>query len=196
MKELVKDWIQFCEEKKSFNTGYFYSLFMDNLSQDELVYIYNFFPNSERLILKLKKYMLQDFNISINPEVKIELLEIMIRLDFEDRKKVFEEMNKISFYDKIAFKYIEDSKEIINLQYNDVLSQEFHDYINYKTILEDDKTDALYEALYGLTTDFDYRLYLFEPLLKVDYTGENLFQFKRLGGVYTIQDNTVLYSYK
>ena len=82
------------------------------------------------------------------------------------------------------------------MAHDDIFSQEFYNYTDFQTIHNDDKTYALYDALYGITSDFDYRLYLFEPLLTINYSGENLFLFKKLGGDFVIKDNTVLYSYR
>lgn len=195
-EEQIKDWELFCKEEKSFNDGHFYSLLMETTFED-LEKIYRFFPNSEKLILKAKNYFLNR-GLEKNDQRKTpEQLGILIKLDFEEKKPIFHAHDEFqNLLRKWEFVYVENKNEVAEMIGNDELSQEFFDIVfSYKL----NSADALYaidDALYGLTTDFDYRLYLFEPLTKLNYTGEYMFQFKNLGGIYAIKDGIVYYSFK
>lgn len=194
--EQIQNWERFCRQEESFGDGYFYSLLMESQKED-LEEIFKHLPNSEKLVLKTRNYQLsREGNyrqVSINPEQ----MEILIKLDFEEKKPIFEAHNEFSeLLKKWSFVYIQEYDKVIDLIGDDVLSQEFFDCIfNYK-INSDDPIYVIDDALYGLTTDFDYRLYIFEALTTLKYTGEYMFQFKNLGGVYAISDNTVYFSYK
>ncbi len=196
-QQLIKDWILFCQGNRNFEKGHFYSLLMDELSEDEIDIIYEPFINKKKLKLKLKKYLYSlESSINITSKKK-NLLEVLIKLDFQERLSIFKEIAEFSqFRSNMKFEYVEEFNVVENLAFDDVLSQMFFNYTDFQIIEENDKVDALYDALYGLVADFDYRLYLFEPLLSVNYTGEYLFQFKKMGGVYAIKDETVMYSFR
>jgi len=195
-EEQVRDWELFCKGEKSFDDGHFYSLLMET-SNDDLERIFQFFPNSERILLKTKNYLLKRHIQSDNSDRSPEQFDVLIKLDFEEKKPIFRDHNEFSgLLNKWKFVYVENYDEVVEMIGDDELTQEFFDSIfSYKL----NSSDAIYvidDALYGLTTDFDYRLYLFEPLTSLDYTGEYMFQFKNLGGVYALKDDVVYYSYK
>ncbi len=58
------------------------------------------------------------------------------------------------------------------------------------------KRYIFFNSFYGNTFDFNLQIFLFVPIVKTDYTAENLFNFKRLGGIYAISDNKIYYSFK
>ncbi|TPN89235.1 hypothetical protein [Aquimarina algicola] len=184
-------WDLFCKEEKSFSDGYFYSLFME-ITFNDLYYIYKHFPNSDKLILKTKKYLIYQ-DLKFEKKITPALLEVLIKLDFEEKKTLFQAHNEFDYLlKKWTFIYEKDFVKVAEMIEDDELSQEF---FNYK-ISDKEAMYALDDALYGLTNDFDYRLYLFEPLTKLNYSGEYMFQFKSFGGIYAISDNIVYYSYK
>lgn len=82
------------------------------------------------------------------------------------------------------------------LIWDDIWSQRFLDFMVDNVIIEDEKTYIIYNSFYGITFDFNLQIFLFIPLVKTNYTAEHLFNFKRLGGIYTISDNKVYYSFK
>lgn len=196
MRQIVNDWISFCEGIKSFEDDYFYTLFMDDVVIKEIEVIYRYFPNSEKLVDRMKKYLFAEIPPT-NEIEKEQILEKLIKLDFEERKSILEHLPIFSnFNSNPKFIFTRNVEEVYNLASNDIWIQGFYDFLRNQLLIEDDKTWELKSALYGKTYDFDYQLYLFQPLLKTDYSFEHLFEFKRLGGVYAITANGVYYSFK
>jgi hypothetical protein len=192
----LQDWKLLCNEGKPYERGYFYTLFME-ITFDDIENIYRYAPNSEKLILKMKNYFLQK-EIKFNKgDITPELLEVLIKLDFEEKKELFLAHNEFNeLLQKWEFVYIKNYDEVVDMIGDDELSQYFFDYVSDYKINKDKMVYIIYDSLYGLTTDFDFQLYLFEPLLKLKYTGEYMFQFRNLGGIYAITDNVVYYSFK
>lgn len=80
------------------------------------------------------------------------------------KKELFLKMvTSILYFLNINFVFTSDLESVLTMALDDVWSQEFYDYVNFQTIIDDAKTYALYDALYGITYDFDVRLFLFEP---------------------------------
>jgi len=197
MNQMINEWSDFCEGRAVFEDCYFYTLFMENISSEEIRSIYKYFPNSEQLIEKMENFLFGAKPNIENFETKKNELERLIKLDFEDRKPILQQLDVFSkFNSNPTFQFTFDIESISTLILDDVWSQSFHDFLRTQKVISDKKVYELYNALYGITYDFDYQLFLFEPLLKTNYTVESLFQFKRLGGLYVISDNIVYYSFK
>lgn len=197
MNLLIDDWSSFCENKVIFEDNYFFTLFMENITISEVKEVYKYFPNSKELIERMEKFLfeekpkIEDFNLKKNE------LEKLIKLDFEERKPILENIEIFTNYvSNINFVYTVDFELIATLILDDIWSQSFHDFMRTQKLITDKKVYELNNALYGITYDFDYQLYLFQPLLKTNYSMEYLFQFKKLGGVYAITANGVYYSFK
>jgi hypothetical protein len=197
MNQLLSEWTAFCKDNTVFEDSHFYTLFMEDITSEEIKEIYKYFPNSERLIERMERFLFET-----NPQIedlelkKIEL-EKLIKLDFEERKPILEKIDLFtSFIYSPNFIFTSDFELISTLVLDDVWSQSFHDFMRMQKLITDKKVYELNNALYGITYDFDYQLYLFEPLLKTNYSVKYLFEFKRLGGVYAITENGVYYSFK
>ena len=197
MNLLIDDWSSFCENKAVFEDNYFFTLFMENVTFTEIKEIYKYFPNSEELIKRMVKFLFEEKPKIIDFNLKKNELEKLIKLDFEERKPILENIKIFTNYvSNINFVYLEDFESITTLILDDVWSQSFHDFMRTQKLITDKKVYELNNALYGITYDFDYQLYLFKPLLKTNYTVKNLFKFKQLGGVYAIKDNCVYFSFE
>ncbi len=196
MNQIVNDWLKYCEGSEAFEDDYFYTLFMDEISVEEIEAIYKTFPNSEKLIKRMKQYLFGK-NPKVNDSDKVFMLENLIKLDFEERMPILELLPNFSTL-KTNLKFIyEENVEVVNkLVLNDVWIQDFHDFMIRQMIIEDKKAFELYNALYGKTFDFDYQQYLFQPLFNTEYKMEYLFQFKKLGGVYAITESALYFSTK
>ncbi|AEA42345.1 hypothetical protein [Fluviicola taffensis] len=194
MKQIVNDWDSFCKGNNAFEDSYFYTLFMEGVSVEEIEAIYNSFPNSAKLVERMKRYLFTETsNFSID-ETRNQL-DKLIRLDFEDRKSVLGILPNFSHFNKNPkFTYTDDLKMVSNLILDDIWVQDFHDYMRMQKIITDKKVYELNNALYGLTYDFDYQLFLFQPLLNTPYTADYLFQFKKIGGIYAITKEEVFYT--
>lgn len=199
MRQIVIDWKNFCNGIETFKVDYFYTLFItdlvDETTIEEIEVIYETFPNSEKLVSRMKKYLF-DESPNVNEFEKVIILEKLIKHDFYERMPILEQIHSFSkFNSNPKFSYIEDVENLPNIVVEDTLIQDFHDYMRDQIIIDDDKVWELISSLYGLTYDFDYQLFLFQPLLKTNYTMEYLYQFKKLGGVYAITANSIYYSF-
>lgn len=196
MNQLIREWATFCENNTVFEDNHFYSLFMENISTKEINEVYKHFPNSDELIVRMKKFLFDEKPKIEDIETKMNELEKLIMLDFKEREPILKNLDIFStFNDNPNFIFTSNFESFNKLILDDVWSQSFQDYIRTQKIITDKKVFELFNALYSITYDFDYQLYLFAPLLKTKYSMEYLFEFKRLGGVYVITDNGVLYSF-
>ncbi|MDI9873198.1 hypothetical protein [Flectobacillus rivi] len=194
MKELIKDWDSFCKGYEEFEDGYFYTLFMEGISIEEIELIYKPFPNSDKLVERMKRYLFTKTS-SIHDNEKRNNLDKLIKLDFEERKPILELLPNFSQFNKNPkFTYIADKELVLSLMLDDIWIQDFHDYMFRQTIISNQREYELNNALYGLTYDFDYQLFLFQPLLNTTYTADYLFQFKKSGGIYAITIDGVFYT--
>ncbi len=200
MRQIVNDWKNFCTGIETFKEDYFYTLFMEDfigeITTEEIEAIYETFPNSEKLVNRMKQYLFDE--ISIDDEIeKVQVLQKLIKLDFEERKPILEQIPSfLNFNSNPKFIYEENVEVVNNLILEDIWIQNFHDYLRNIIMIDDDKVWELKSALYGKTYDFDYQLFLFQPLLKTEYSMEHLYEFKKLGGVYAITEDSVVYSFK
>ena len=90
MRQIVLDWVDYCNGKKEFADGYFYTLFMENITIDEVKAIYETFPNSSALITKMSKFLFEP-----KPAVKSSIdniaeLDRLIKLDFSKRTLIMQ----------------------------------------------------------------------------------------------------------
>jgi hypothetical protein len=195
MKKIINDWSDFCEIGKSFEEGYFYTLFMEDITSEEIREVFKYFPNSEILIDRMEKFLFEPKPNIENFDTKKNELERLIKLDFHERKPILEKLDIFSKFNLNPIFIFNSDFESISLKVlDDVCSQSFYDFMRMQKLITDKKVCELYNALYGITYDFDYQLYLFLPLLKTNYTAEYLYQFKRLGGIYAISENGVYFS--
>lgn len=191
---MIEEWLEFSSGKNNtFEDGYFYTLFMEGVTNEEIEKIFSSFPNSQQLVERMKLYLntKPSFNYTINE------LENLINSDFQERKTILEQIPSfVNFLVNPKFVYLENEEQLTNLILDDIWTQEFHDFLRVLMINQERKTYELLNALYGLTYDFDYQMYLFKPLLKTNYEMNYLFQFKKHGGIYSISDDTVFFSIK
>ena len=57
MRQIVKDWCEFCEKGTKFEDGRFYTLFMDGPSKEEIKEIFKYFDQNIELTNRLVKYL-------------------------------------------------------------------------------------------------------------------------------------------
>ena len=197
MKDIIKEWCHFCENKKLFEDGYFYNLFLGRLEIKEIEIIYQYFNNSSELIDRMNSFVFSEVEIINDLDIKKNTLKNLIQLDFEERKPILKDLPNFDvILNNPSFTYTDDFNLVSNFILDDIWSQNFHDYLRTQKETSDKKTFELYNALYGLTTDFDYSMYLFKPLLKSNYSLNNLYRFKRLGGIYAFTEIGIFYTLK
>ena len=87
MKQIIKDWCEFCENGAKFEDGHFYTLFMDGPSPDEIKEIFKYFDQKDELTDRMVKYLYDPkLQIGEGENLKDELSKLIVK-DFEDRKK-------------------------------------------------------------------------------------------------------------
>ncbi len=197
MRQIVKDWCEFCEKGTKFEDGHFYTLFMDGPSKEEIKEIFKYFDQNIELTNRLVKYLYHPKpKIDDVENLKDELRRLIVK-DFEDRQKILSELECFKkFLANPEFEFISDLEHNKTVVWDDIWSQRFLDFMIDNVINEEEKIYIIYNSFYGITFDFNLQIFLFIPLIKTDYTAEHLFNFKSLGGIYAISDNKVYYSFK
>ena len=196
MRQIIKDWCNFCEGRNDFDESHFYTLFWDD-SEDEkltmvdLQIIFSYFLEKDKLFEILNNYL---FDTGEKIDASKEDLIFLAREDVREKAKLSEELyylfTKSVIFDE-DFQKVEASRdESEYLKFNDEVS----DVLFESWKLEDGKAYALYEALYGLTKDYKMVWYLFSPLLDVDINFDNYFKMKINNGIYSITNNKIVVS--
>ncbi len=92
MRQIIKDWCEFCENGTKFEDGHFYTLFMDGPSPDEIKEIFKYFDQNIELTDRLVKYLYHPKpQIDDVENLKDELRRLIVK-DFEDRQKILSEL--------------------------------------------------------------------------------------------------------
>ena len=185
MNKLVEGWKMFCENNASFEDGYFYTLLTENLTQEEIDIIFFTFPYQEKLKYNLKQFK----NHSSLGKNNLESLV----LDFEEKSKIIDKYQLNYSVKTLKLEKVNDENQINNYILDDVFSQMFHDFLRSKKISTDRKYFELYNAFYCISQDFDLSMYLFSPLLDLEYDLYNLFKFKINGGKYAVINDKLYY---
>ncbi len=196
MKQLIKDWTEFCENGKVFEDGHFYTLFMD-IDPNDIREVFKYFPNSDRLVNRMENFITYNPGFTGDLHEKKEKLSQLLELDWEERKPFIKDLPSFSeLVENCPIVFTPDLLLISDLILDDVWSQDYQDFLRIQKISTEKKIFVLYDALYGKASDFDYSMYLFEPLLKINYSLQSLFEFKKLGGVYAITEGGIYFSFK
>lgn len=196
MRQIIKDWCDFCEGKNDFDKSHFYTLLWDDSESEKLTsrdveIIFSYFEEKDKLIEIIDDYL---FNVEKKKVISDEDLIFLATEDVNEKAKLLKESNyklnrNIIFEEN--FNMVEESRN--NSEYL-MFYDEVSDVILDSWKLEDKKTNALYEALYGLTADYEMVWYLFSPLLNVSVTFFNYFQLKINNGIYSIINNEIVVS--
>lgn len=195
MRQIINDWIEFCENDKPFEESYFYTIFMENISKEEIEIVYRSFPNSDQLTDRMNKFLFEE-DVQIPNNEKQKILGELIQFDFLERETILKSLPAFSKFNmNHKFVYYEDRDVVNDLILDDVWIQDFHDYIFGQMSITDKKAYELLDALYGISNDFDYQLFLFLPLLKTEYSMKHLYKFRKAGGIYAITETEVVYSF-
>lgn len=193
MRQILKDWCNYCEGKEDFDKSHFYTLFWDDseeekLTENDIDIIFSYFNEKEKLIEIMRDYL---FPNKSNQKF-INNVILLIQKDIEEKIRLSEKLNFISSY-KISLSKIENVEksrnEIEFLSYFDEIS----DVVLNNWKVEDKKANALYEALYGLTYDYEMVWYLFSPLLNLNIDFKYYYELKKQGIVYSIKNKIILY---
>lgn len=198
-KRIIIDWCQFCEGKNSFDKSHFYTLFWEDISQNDLKEIFKYFPNPDRLFLFTNEYLFGKTRRVSESVINKMLIELALG-DLNEKKNLIDSNSNLSsMLNDIKVEFINDNL-FVETSRNNIPYVDFFDAISDKLmdswIIEDKKTFALYEAFYGLTKNYEMVWYLFKPLLSIDINLEYYFQFTSLGGIYSFIENKLIVSKK
>lgn len=199
MREIVNNWLEFCEADRITRRGQYNTLFMDNVSEEEVNTIFEAFENKEELSFRMNRYLndSRKGRINDNTDNKKLKMENLLKLDFQERKV---DIENVSFFNDVIFptkyEYKDNYDEVYKMVMSDEFSQEFNDYFREKKINENPKTYELYRAISYISKHYSYTQYLFKPLVEMNYTANYIYEFLMRGGVYAVIRDTVYYSFK
>ena len=198
MRSIIRNWIEYCEADHRRMRCEYETLFMDNVTDEEVQLIFSHFENSEELSNRMIRYLKDYRNGGIKNifENKKESMENLLRLDFEERKLDIEGK---SYFDDIIIptKYVfnPNFQSVKDQIMGDMFSQEFDDYFGDSKIDKRHRTYALKNAISRISTHYSYTQYLFQPLVNMNYTAIHIYEFLMRGGTYAVIDDTVYYSF-
>lgn len=196
MKDIVKDWCEFCEGAKTYDKSYFYTLFWqdqsdDKISKDELYEIFKYFPNSNELLELMTNYLFK------NDKAQDLSTSFLIQLVKNDINEKISLSNNLKYIKNYSIEFVDDYnfvKSKINSEEYYNFYDEVSDILADAWIIEDKKTFALYEAFYGLTKSYEIVWYLFSPLMSKRINYKNYIDIISSGAIYTIYNNKILVS--
>lgn len=199
-KQLI-EWINFCEGKVDFDISHFYTLFFEGdadngyRSDVELDAIFKYFRNSEDLKLRLRNTT-QTIDLEEPDDMATFLIDSTFK-DVQEKKKFIDDEELLKFLAK-PVNYIDDIESVRKSQITDWQYEEYMalvgDTISELKYSTEKKVYALFEAFYGLTTDYNMVWYLGRPLLKTTVNLDHYFDLWRFGGRYCISSDGILVS--
>ena len=200
MSEIINDWEQFCEGRKSYDKSHFYTLFWEGIILNDLETKFKYFPKSITLVERVSEYLFgKREDVLPESSVRDVLINLAVR-DIEERKSIIDSDSSLfNSIQNLEIKFTEDYESVLSLKakspdidffdaVNDVLSECW--------IIEDKKAFALYEAFYGLTKDYEMVWYLFSPLFKTNVDWSYYYRLTTLGGIYSIANKQLFISKK
>ncbi|MBW9276214.1 MAG: hypothetical protein K1563_21265 [Candidatus Thiodiazotropha sp. (ex. Lucinisca nassula)] len=208
MSSLLEEWRDFCEGREDFDVSHFYTLFHADpsvLSKDQLKEIFFYFPNSEELLSRMAnilevKFLTKGGSGSRSPDVETNDKLISLAVDDLMQKRVICDKQGnaelCAIIDRAKPIYIDDVNKVHELLQADGpniwLNEIVGDYIE-SNVPTDKKVIALFEAFYGLTTDYDLVWYVGMPLINCeDISLVNYFNLWKAGGEYVLTEDNLL----
>ncbi|TCI93042.1 hypothetical protein [Tenacibaculum sp. M341] len=199
MREIVKSWLDYCQKDDEIIRGEFDTLFMDNITDEEVRAIFKPFVSSKKLSKRMIRY-LKDYRNDGIVDTTIDkrgFMEKLLRLDFEERKP---DVENINLFSKVIFptkyKFNPDFEEVEEDMMGDVFSQKFNNHFRRSKVNEKPKIYPLYQAISCISSYYSFTQYLFQPLVNMNYTASHIYEFLMRGGTYAVIEDTVYYSFK
>jgi len=198
---LVKDWIAFCEGEKSFDKSHFLTLFHAEHDEETLKSIFYFFSSSDELVDRMLSFMsarktrLDTSKNNISDQKLVDLAE----QDMKAKSAILEASGEVD----IA-KLANDNKALIttdkslfsaaaNMPWPNGEKQiAIADYVLDHWRLRDNKTFALFEALYGAANFYDVQYFLAAPLIDLDVNFDLFFEIWSAGANTALTENSIL----
>jgi hypothetical protein len=208
MNSLLDNWQDFCEGKKDFDVCHFYTLFHADptvLTEDQLKKIFCYFSHSDQLVDRMLSIYDVKFSnseesaLKSSGEVSNDKLISLAVDDLMQKRVICEKLGNVelcNIIDKAKPKYTSDINRVHDLLQADVpmawLNELVGDYMDSQ-VPNEKKVYALFEAFYGLTTDYDLVWYAGSPLINgggicLDY----YFNLWKAGGEYVLTHDELL----
>lgn len=200
MNSLIRDWIEFCENRKEFDKTHFYSLFWEDIESNDLKTIFRFFPNSDDLFHRTNDYLFGenlDLLKNLNGNTKEQITELAFKDVIEKRNLVSDNKTLKKLLENLQLEFIQDYELVVNKKaehpYCDFFDElEFQ--LTERWLLTDKKAFALYEAFYGLSKSYEMTWYLYRPLINTEIEFKNYYDLSRLGGAYSFLGSKLIVS--
>jgi len=196
MDKLIEEWEDFCKGKKDCNYNYFYTLFMEELSDEDIKRIFASFSHSQELTKRLKR--LKDYSF-IKVDNWKDVVRDLVSKDLKQKLSVLKllkedeliniiETSNIEFVEEQKYEsLLEDDSSWPMVETMSLLGDYFRDSIeDYSK-----KISALVEAGYGATYNYNLVWYLIAPFLSVKYDFEHYVRLWELGARYTLTEKGV-----
>ena len=209
MKKILRDWINFCADVQSFDKSHFMGLFKTNLSNEDLQLIFKNFMKSDELIYRTENVLNSGSlsnRIYLHPLSKNKLdadsLKEIAYKHILEQKKICEKVGDTELVDiinSVKVQYIDDKNQFESYLSDDIphywLYEVVGDYVrdSYKT--EDKKIYALFEAFYGIASDYYLAWYIGSPLIHDFINMDYYFNLWKSGGKYALTDKYLYVTY-
>ncbi len=198
MEQLLKDWYDYCEGRKDFDTGDFYALFHDDISDGHIKAALSFFPHAEKLFERVKKVRKVIFQNSKPIDVEAGHLISLAQSDLQEKRKICEAEGAtevVTAIDNAKPRFVDASIDLISLkspgmhsEYRSILSE----YLDDRWVSHEAKYYALFEAFYGLTNTYEIAWYLGALLIDTDINLDHYFDLWSAGGDYALTETELL----
>lgn len=199
--DLLKDWCDFCEEKKEFDSFHFSTLLMET-------FLEGYTPEFDKFITEITKY----FDSSIYKNIKYAFsnekesqgnVKDWVINDLREKRKIIEhipdskELKEI--IDSPKFLFVNDRDELYEARETDnntILYEGVGDFV-IENIDNDKRLYALKEVLYNIASDSDLVNALLSGLIKADVDLVNYLDIYKNGCDYAVDDEKILiYEFK
>jgi hypothetical protein len=208
MSNLLDDWQDFCEGRKDFDMSHFYTLFHADptiLSNEQLKIIFSYFPKSDELLYRMENIFNERFSSDTdqNPENNIGLsdaqLKELVLNDIKEKRIICETKKDAELCEIIAGVepvIVTDIQKIKALQQCDGpdawMKELVDDHLRSARITNDKKVISLFEAFYGLTTNYQLVWYAGLPLINDNYDPSYYFELWKFDCDYVLTKDELL----
>jgi len=204
MRKLIKDWIEFCEDKAEFDSSHFLTLLHSDpkpLTDAELEQIFAY-HSFNQLIPRVREAL----NL-VDVREKVELTEdtTLLALAKEDLDKKNEYIQSlgndefIKIVERATPLYTSDYKLVRKLQRMDFpyawMNEQISDAMLDGLALSQSRyISALLEALYGIANDYQIAWYILEPMLDKAPDLRYYFELRKSKADYVLTQELILVS--
>jgi len=198
--ELIKEWDEFCCKRGSFDFCHFSSMFLDNLSDEFLVSVFQYFPERDELLKRMQALRDIFYLEGSEPIAKttVEELVQLSKFDIYERKKACKLLGDNTLPSAVRnarVLYVDDYTKVRAAKNGEVHRNlvETVDSFYIGNIADfSDKKSALYNAFFTLTNSLELQWYLAKPFFRSAINPDYYFDLRSKGGDYALIDGLLL----